>query len=303
MKIVITGGTGLLGTSLVNYFKDCGNEIIILSRTHRPDSVDIRYCKWDAKNPGPWCKALANADVLINLNGKSVDCRYTNRNKQLIYDTRLDATNALGQATLKCSHPPKLWINAASATIYPHSLDRKMTEEAVDFEDDFSVDVCKKWESAFHSFDLPDTRKVVLRIGIVLSKEGSAMLPLKMLAKLGLGGKIGKGNQMVSWVHEIDFVKAVNFIVDNDNLRGTFNVTSPAPICNKEFMKLLRKSVGVPLGIPTPEWLLALGAFFLRTEPELVLKSRYVIPEKLLQYGFSFRYPQLDLALKDLLKK
>jgi uncharacterized protein len=300
MKIVIAGGTGFLGSCLVKHYTKMGAKVLILTRGKSRASENIQYVNWNGKNSGTWCEVLEGTDVLINLNGKSVDCRYTEENKKLIYSTRLDATAALGSAVQNCSDPPKLWMNAASATIYRHSLDKEMDESTGEIGTGFSVDVCQKWESTFNSFETPRTRKVLIRTGIVLGREGGPLKPLKMLAKFGLGGKQGPGNQYFSWLHEKDFAGIVDFIIANDSISGAYNVTAPTPVPNSQIMFSLRQVLGVPFGLPLPRWLLEFGAVLIRTEPELVLKSRRVVPKRLLQAGYKFQFENVENALEDL---
>ncbi|GAA0891759.1 TIGR01777 family oxidoreductase [Fulvivirga kasyanovii] len=300
-KIVIAGGSGFLGTCLASFYSRKGYEISILSRRHTIDHGNIAYYKWDAKNPGLWTDALEGADAIINLNGKSVDCRYTEKNKQLIYDTRIDATLAIGNAIVHCKQPPKVWLNAASATIYRHSLDKDMTETDGETGTGFSVDVCKKWEAAFNHFNLPMTRKITLRTGIVLGRSGGPLLPLRNLAKMGMGGKQGSGKQYFSWLHENDFVHIVDFLINNRTSCGIYNVTSPSVITNAQLMRVLRDAVGMPLGIPLTKPVLELGAWLIGTETELILKSRKVIPERLLSEGYKFYFEHINAAIKDLM--
>ncbi len=299
-KIIIAGGTGYLGSCLIQYFTQLSYKIVVLSRKHHLDTAQVTYVKWDAKNIGPWMHELENADALVNLTGKSVDCRYTEKNKQLIYDSRLDATYILGKTIKQLKNPPKVWINSASATIYRHSLDKEMTETTGEFGEGFSVDVCQKWEHCFNQFELASTRKVLLRIAIVLGKNGGAFNPLSRLVKFGLGGKQGSGKQYVSWLHEADFCKIVDFSINSTTIEGTYNAAAPNPVTNKAMMDMLRKAYKMPLGIPTPELLLKIGAFFIRTEPELVLKSRRVVPEKLLETNFHFQFTELDMAINEI---
>lgn len=299
-KIVIAGGTGFIGSYLTNHFINQNYQVIILTRNHRVNRENIKYEKWDGKTPGFWQKSLENAEALINLNGKSVDCRYTEKNKQLIYDTRIQATDVLGRAVTKCKKPPKVWINGASATIYPHSIHQPMTENQQDFTPGFSVDVCQKWEEAFHSYEMAGVRKVLLRIAIVLGENGGAFAPLKRLTRLGMGGKQGPGSQMISWLHEKDMANIIQFCIENTDISGVYNASAPNPVNNKKFMKTLRKQVRQPIGMPIPAPFLKLGAVMIGTETELILKSRYVIPEKLLKAGFQFEYPQVDQALQNL---
>lgn len=299
-KIVIAGGTGFLGTCLIDHFSKDENELTVLTRGVTRTERNIRYVHWDGKTVETWATALEGADVLINLNGKSVDCRYTEKNKALIYSTRLDSTRALGQAILRSKNPPKLWINSASATIYRYSLDKEMDEYTGEIGSGFSVDVCQKWEATFNQFDTPRTRKVLIRTGIVLGKNGGPMKPLRMLTRFGLGGKQGPGIQYFSWLHEDDFVGIIDFVMKNSSLSGVYNVTAPTPIQNEQLMSSLRAALKVPVGIPLPKWLLEIGAVIIGTETELVLKSRRVIPKKLMEAGYQFKYADIRMALNDL---
>ena len=299
MKIIIAGGTGFLGSCLAEYYSAKGAEVIILTRGGSHTAGNSQFVHWDGKTLELWVSALEGADVLINLNGKSVDCRYTEKNKQLIYSTRLDATRVLGEAVLKCKIPPRLWINAASATIYRHSLDKEMDEYTGEIGTGFSVDVCKKWERVFNEAELSSTRKVIIRTGIVLGRTGP-FKPLKMLAKLGMGGKHGPGTQYFSWLHEKDFVQIIHYIILNPGISGVYNVTAPTPIPNSRFMKALRNALGIPFGLPLPKWLLEFGAVIIGTETELILKSRRVVPKKLLELGYQFQFKNIEEALTDL---
>jgi uncharacterized protein (TIGR01777 family) len=297
-RIVIAGGTGFLGKILTERFKN-EYQVVILTRGADKTSNGVSYVHWDGKTAGPWVDVTNGAEVVINLNGKSVDCRYTEKNKALIYATRLDATEALDRAIQEVAQPPKLWINASSATIYRHSLDKVMDERG-EFGTGFSVDVCQRWEAMFNKFDLPGTRKVLLRTGIVLGKDGGPLKPLKMLARLGFGGKQGRGDQYFSWLHEDDFASIVDFIIHHQTCEGVYNVTAPNPIPNADIMRSLRAALHMPIGIPLPEWLLKVGAGIIQTENELVLKSRRVVPARLFQEGYSFKYADIRAALKDL---
>ncbi len=302
-KMVIAGGTGFLGRSLVEVFQKKNWNITILTRGVSQTKNEVKFVHWDGKSVGEWTNCLEDADALINLNGKSVDCRYTEKNKSLIYSTRLDATHALGKAITQCSSPPKVWMNAASATIYRHSLDREMDEYTGEIGSGFSVDVCQKWEAAFQQYDLPQTRKIILRTGIVLGKQGGPLKPLTMLTRLGVGGRQGNGNQFFSWLHAVDFCRIVEFLIEHPETSGVYNVTSPQPIPNSEVMRELRSALHVPFGLPLPKWLLEMGAFLIRTETELILKSRRVIPRRLEEAGYTFQFGNIREALLDLTKR
>ncbi|WP_054851820.1 TIGR01777 family oxidoreductase [Olleya sp. ITB9] len=294
--IIIAGGSGFLGQTLNNHFTKQNYKVLILSRN--PKSKNEIF--WDGTTLGPWTKHLENAEALINLAGKSVDCRYTDKNKKAIYNSRIDTTNLLGLAVNLCNNPPKYWFNSSTATIYKGSYNKLNTEQNGIIGDDFSMNIAKSWEATFNNIITPKTKKVILRTSIVLGKKGGAIIPLRQLTKFGLGGKQASGKQKVSWIHEDDFTNAIQFLMDQ-NLEGVFNLCVPEPTDNKTLMYSLRQILNIPFGVSHPIWLLILGAFFLRTETELVTKSRNVIPEKLLKNGYTFKYKNIQTALKDLL--
>lgn len=306
-KLVIAAGTGFLGQVLVDYFKKSYEEIIVFTRgkSESNDSktnqikTSIKYVQWDAKTLSGWEKELENTDVLINLTGKSVDCRYNLKNREEIYYSRIDSTKILNEAVLLCEHPPKHWMNSSTSTIYRHSIDKQMDELTGEIGDDFSMNVAKSWEQVFFETNTPKTIKTALRTSIVLGKNGGAFQPLKRLAQFGLGGHQGKGNQFISWIHETDYARAIEFIIEN-KLDRKINIVSPTPIQNKEFMYYLRKSLQIPFGLPQPTWLLEIGASIINTETELVLKSRNVIPKRLLESGFKFQFGKIENAFKEL---
>ncbi|WP_367881784.1 TIGR01777 family oxidoreductase [Ferruginibacter sp.] len=246
-------------------------------------------------------KALENAAILVNLAGKSVDCRYNDQNKKEILDSRINTTIALGDAILKCKNPPKLWINSSTATIYRHAEDRPMTESAGEIGSGFSVNIATSWEKAFFGFELKNTRQVALRMAIVLGKDGGVLKPLKRLVQFGLGGRQGTGRQMFSWIHVEDIFEIILFLKKHTILEGVFNVSAPNPVNNYTLMKSLRNNMKVRFGAPAPVWLLRIGAVIIRTETELILKSRWVVPERLLACGYIFKFEQLDHALNDIL--
>ena|SRR6218665_158930 len=299
-KVVIAAGTGFLGQILINHFKDDFDEITILTRGKSEIKNGIRFANWDAKSLTGWESELENTTVLINLAGKSVDCRYTETNKKMILSSRIDSTKILTDAILKCDNPPKHWLNSSTSTIYRHSEDKQMTEENGEIGNDFSMNVAKAWEKAFFDTETPKTIKTALRTSIVLGKNGGAFIPIKRLTQFGLGGKQGNGNQFVSWIHEKDFARAIEFIIEKE-LAGIVNLISPKPIRNADFMKKLRTEMEIPFGIPTPKPLLKLGAKIIGTEAELVLKSRNVIPERLQQNGFEFEFGTIEKTFKNLL--
>lgn len=298
MKIVIAGGSGFLGKTLIKYLPE-SNEYHILTRGSSKRENNVFFHNWDGKSLGEWKAELEGADAIINLNGKSVDCRYNEKNKDLILSTRVDATRVIGRAIEQCENPPKVWINASSATIYKHTYGPAHDETSKEFGEGFSEDVCREWEAAFNEFDLPKTRQVITRISIVMG-DGSAFKVISNLAKYGLGGTQGNGKQMVSWVHEKDYARLIEFILEHEELKGIVNAAAPNPIPNKEFMKATRKSVGAKVGLPQPAWMIKLGAWFIGTEPILVLKSRCVISKQLEDFGFKFKYPEIFEALKSI---
>jgi len=253
---------------------------------------------WDGQSTGPWGNELENSDVLINLTGKSVNCRYNKKNKKEILRSRLDATKVLGTALAAMKSPPPLWINAASATIYRHAEDRPQDEYTGEFGTGFSVDVCKQWEAAFFEQDIPGIRKIGLRIAIVLGKNGGVMPYFFNLAKFGLGGRQGNGRQYFSWIHENDLAAIIDFLVANKRLKGIFNVSAPNPVQNNEFMAVVRKAVNMPFGLPATKWMLKIGVWLLRTETELILKSRWVIPGRLIEADYKFKVANIKQAVK-----
>jgi len=296
MKIIIAGGSGYLGRVLEKYFQN--EQVVILTR--HPQKAN--HVLWDGKNLGEWQNQLEKADVIINLAGKSVDCRYHEKNKKLILNSRLNSTAVIRHALRQLDNPPKIWINASSATIYRHSLHQPMTEFNGETGEDFSMNICRAWEEEFYSHRMVGMRQVAIRTSIVIGKSSPAFAKLKWMTLLGMGGKSGTGRQMFSWIHEEDFARAIHFIIINEHLSGNINLSAPYPLRNADFMKNLRIALGLPLGIPQPEWLLKIGAWLVQTETELILKSRYVIPKVLEKAGFQFRYRRISAAFKEILK-
>jgi uncharacterized protein (TIGR01777 family) len=298
-KLVIAAGTGFLGQVLVKHFKNKAEEIVVLTRGKSKVKNTVRYINWNAKSLTGWERELEGTDALINLAGKSVDCRYTPKNKSAIMASRVDSTAILNKAVLQCANPPKHWLNSSTATIYGHSEDKQMDEVNGEIGFDFSMNVARMWEKAFFQVETPQTKKTALRTSIVLGKNGGAYVPLKKLAYLGFGGKQGNGRQFVSWIHEKDFARAVAFILDKE-IEGVVNVVSPTPVHNTAFMRTLREVKNIPFGIPIGTLLLRFGAKLIGTETELVLKSRNVIPKRLQENGFKFIYGDLEKALNKL---
>lgn len=286
-----------MGEALIQYFSKT-HEVVAIVRNSMTFK-NSKTCIWDGKNLGDWANELEGADVLINLAGKSVNCRYNEANKAAIYASRLESTTLLGKAIEACKNPPKLWINAASATIYRHSLDEPMTESNGEIGNGFSVDVCQKWEKSFFDFQLTNTRQVALRTAIVLGKKGGVMIPFKRLTQLGFGGNMGSGQQQFSWIHIEDVCRSIELIIENESLNGAINISSPNPVRNNVFMQALRQRYNRFAVIPSSVWLLDLGAKLIKTETELILKSRFVLPEKLEQAGFKWKFAKIKDALEE----
>jgi uncharacterized protein len=291
-KVILAGGTGFIGKYLEYQFNLLGYEVKIISR--QPGHIS-----WNDQSA--IIEALEGAEILINLAGKSVNCRYNEKNKNEIMNSRIVTTKILGESILACKTPPQILMNSSTATIYRHADDRPMTEENGEIGSGFSVDVATTWEETFYSFHLPKTRQIALRIAIVLGKDGGVMTPFINLVKFGLGGVQGSGNQKFSWIHVEDLFQIILFLRDREDLKGTFNCSSPQPISNRELMKQLRTVMNVPFGLPSPKWMLEVGSVIIRTETELVLKSRWVLPERLESEGYRFTFDTLDKTLKDIL--
>lgn len=300
-RIVLAGGSGYLGRVLADYYKDKAEDIVILSRKAHAPQGNVRYLVWDGRTSGPWVEALEGCGLLINLSGKNVNCRYTEKNRREIFSSRLEPTKVLGEAIKSLKTPPKMWIQAASATIYRHAEDRHQDEETGELGSGFSVDVCRAWESVFWEQETPGTIKVVLRIGLVLGRSDGVFPRLKNLVRLGLGGHQGTGLQYISWIHEHDFARITEWTFEHGKDRDILNCVSPQGSHNKEFMRLIRNSYGISFGLPAPQWLLEIGAAIIGTETELILKSRWVYPARLLQRGFRFSFPEPGEAVREVL--
>lgn len=314
MKIILAGGTGQIGTLLARAFQAEGEEVVILSRSPRSDNSPWRQVPWDAQNLGPWTAELEGADVVFGLAGRSVNCRYSEKNRRLIKDSRTASVRTLGAAIQAARNPPKLWMQASTATIYEHTYGSPNKERSGLIggnEPDapetwrFSIEVATAWEQAVQELGtLPKTRTVLLRSAMTMSPDsGGVFSTFLRLVRLGLGGKQGDGRQYVSWIHEHDFVRAMRWIMEHSSLDGAINIAAPEPLPNRDFMQALRQAWGIRFGLPSPEPLLELGAFFLRTETELVLKSRRVVPGRLLEEGFVFRFPSWAEAAQDLCRQ
>ena len=301
-NLTIAGGTGFLGQVLIDQFRTSFDTIFVLTRTFRPNHDNVNYILWDGLTLGDWQAVIDKSNVLINLSGKSVDCRYTQKNKIAILASRVDTTRVLGKAILLSPTPPSLWINSSTATIYKDEKQKPMDEYTGEIGNNFSENVAQNWERAFFDCYKRDVRQVALRTAIVLGKKGGALVPLKNLVKAGFGGKQGEGDQKVSWIHAQDFARIVQFIIENNDLEGVINLVAPSPVTNKKFMQTIRKTLNISFGLPLPAPPLKIGARLIKTETELILKSRNVVPNRLLQQDFRFMFPKVELALKDLLK-
>jgi hypothetical protein len=311
VKIVIPGGSGQIGTVLARAFHRQGHGVVVLSRRLAP--APWRTVEWDGRSLGRWADEIDGCDVVINLAGRSVNCRYNQRNRNEIIDSRVLSTRAVGEAVARAKNPPKVWLQAATATIYAHRYDGPNDEATgtlggtePDAPDTwkFSIDVAQAWEAAFNAADTPHTRKVILRSAMTMSPDrGGVFDTLLKLVRAGLGGKAGDGKQFVSWTHHADFVSALEWIIGHSDLSGVINVASPNPLPNTEFMRILRQAAGVRLGLPAAKWMLEIGAVFLKTETELILKSRSVVPGRLLQSGFAFRFPNWADAACELCRR
>jgi uncharacterized protein (TIGR01777 family) len=308
MKIILPGGAGQVGAILARAFQAAGHDVLVLSR--HPQAAPWRVLAWDARTLGPWAAELEGSDVVINLAGRSVNCRYSAENRRLIMDSRVQSTRLVGQAIASCSRPPRVWLQAATATIYAHRFDAPNdeatgmlggTELAAPDTWRFSIDVAKAWEQAVNDADVPGTRKVILRSAMTMSPDAGGIFDtLLKLVRRGLGGRAGDGRQYISWIHERDFINAVIWLIERDDFSGPVNLASPQPLPNAQFMRMLRRACGQRIGLPATRWMLEIGAFFMRTETELILKSRRVVPGRLVQAGFSFEFPTWEAAARDL---
>ena len=311
MRIVLPGGSGQVGTVLARHFHDAGHDVVVLSRSTDADRP-WRVIAWDARALGDWAGELDGADAVINLAGRSVDCRYTPANRRLIKDSRVDATRTVGDAVARCRTPPGVWLQMSTATIYRHTKEKDQDEAtgtlgvAEDEPDTwhFSYDVAKSWEDAARAADTPGTRQVLLRTAMVMSPDrGGVFEVLSRLARFGLGGRAGSGRQYVSWLHDVDLCRAIDFLIAGDDLAGPVNLAAPNPLPHAEFMRHLRHAWGRRVGLPATKWMIEVAAVFMRTESELILKSRRVVPGRLADAGFTFDFPAWPDAAADLVSR
>jgi uncharacterized protein (TIGR01777 family) len=316
MRIVIPGGSGQIGRMLALYFQERGHHVAVLTRS--PYAAPYQTVHWDGQHIGRWVETLEGADVCLHLSGRSVNCRATAKNRRELYDSRIRPTRLLGQVIAGLAEPPRLWMNASTATVYRHSLDQDMDEATgaigggemlsprrrVPEKWDWTIQLVKDWEEAFFEAPTPRTRRVALRTSLVFSPvPGNIFAVLSNLVRFGLGGTQGNGRQYVSWMHETDFARATEFLIQREEIDGPVNLAAPEPLPNREFMAALREAWDMPNGLPAPAPLISIGAFFLRTEPELVLKSRRVVPGKLLDAGFEFQFLEWSAAAEDLARQ
>jgi uncharacterized protein (TIGR01777 family) len=308
VKIVIPGGSGQVGTILAREFHREGMEVVILSR--RPQASPWRVVEWDGATPGDWQREIDGCDAVINMAGRSVNCRYNAANRAEIFQSRVRSTRVVGQAIAAAARKPRVWLQASTATIYAHRYDRPNDEHSGILggsEPDapsswsFSIEVARAWEDAFHEAATEGTRKVLLRSAMTLSPDrGGIFDTLRSLVRRGLGGSAGDGRQFLSWVHHADFTRAVRWLIENEDVEGVVNIAAPNPIPNAEFMRVLREACGTRIGLPAAKWMLEVGAVFMGTETELILKSRRVVPARLIERGFKFEYPEWRSAALDL---
>lgn len=302
---VIFGANGFLGRYLCRDLTRHGYEVVAVARNRKGWSGDGMFLEWDGKSLGPWSLALEGATAVINLAGRSVNCRYDETNKREILESRVDSTRIIGKAIAQCETPPKVWINSSTATIYRHAEDHGQDEWMGEQGTGFSCDVARAWEDAFFGCQTPAvTRKVALRTGMVMANEpGTVFDVLRNLTRWGLGGTMGKGNQRISWIHMEDFLRIVRSMITRSFTDGTVNTTAPTFPTNRELMRNFREMVGMPIGLPATKWMLEVGAWALRTETELILKSRWGTPKRLMDSGFRWRWSEIGEALHDLESK
>jgi len=312
MKMVIPGGTGQVGTLLARAFRAAGHEVVVLGR-NPSENADWTVARWDGVHLGDWAQEIDGADVVINMAGRSVDCRYSAENRRQILQSRVDSTRVLGQAIAQAARPPSVWLQSSTATIYAHRYDAANDEATGLFESQekdyrkdwqFSVEVAKAWERTCEEAATPSTRKVLLRSAMIMSPDrGGIFDVLLRLVRFGLGGTAASGRQYLSWIHDADFIGAIFRLIDDENFAGPINLAAPGPLPYAEFMRGLRKAWGQPIGLPATTWMLEIGAFLMRTETELVLKSRRVVPGRLLQAGFEFQFGAWNEAAADLCRR
>ena len=313
MKIVLPGGTGNVGGFLSRALAAAGHDVVVLTRRAGVDlGAGVRSVAWDGRTAGAWVDEIDGCGAVINLAGRSVSCRYTQANLREMMDSRVDSTRAVGEAIARAAKPPRVWLQMSTATIYAHRFNAPNDEATgviggaelgVPGYWAYSVEIAKRWELAQEHAATPDTRKVALRTAMVMSPDrGSVFDVLSWMARLGLGGPVAGGRQYVSWIHGDDFLRAVDFLLSGD-LAGPVNLAAPAPLPQREFMRILRRAWRMPVGLPATKWMAEIGAFVLRSDTELLLKSRRVVPGRLLDAGFAFDHARWDDAAADLVRR
>jgi uncharacterized protein (TIGR01777 family) len=311
MKIVIPGGSGQIGTLLARTFHADGHDVVVLGR--QPDTQNWKTIAWDGRTLGDWAAEIDGADVVINLAGRSVNCRYNDENRRQMLESRVDSTRVVGEAIAAAADPPRVWLQASTATIYAHSFDT--ANDDIDgiiggAEPDapntwrFSIEVAKAWEKAANDTVTPKTRKVLMRSAMTMSPDRNGIFDVMLgLVRKGLGGTAASGKQYISWIHDQDFIRSVYWLIEHEELSGSINISSPNPLPDREFMRIFREAWGISFGLPAMEWQLAIGAILMRTETELILKSRRVVPKRLTDSGFEFEYPDWERASRDLCER
>jgi len=306
-RITIAGGNGFIGRLLTESLVSGNNDIVILTRSPGPAAQSIRQVRWDGRTLGDWARELDGASALINLAGRSVNCRYNERNRREILESRVDSTRVLGEAIARCNTPPPVWLNASTATIYKHTFDREMDEATGEIgatreaKDEFSIEVARAWEETLDKTPTPATRKVAMRTAMVFAaSRGGAYRVLRGLTRWGLGGAVAGGRQFISWIHEADLCHGVEWLIDRDDFSGPVNLASPNPIPHREMMRIIRRECAVPFGLPATRRMLEFATFIHRTEAELILKSRRVVPGRLLAAGFQFHFPRMEDAVREI---
>jgi uncharacterized protein len=305
-KIILAGGSGFLGQALARHFSALNWEVVVLTRHPCPRTDGVREVSWDGDRVGAWAQELEGADAIVNLSGKSIDCRFTVANKKMLLESRIRPTLAIGNAIAQCKTPPRVWLNSSSASLYKHTFDTDMDEAGAhgvtpEAKDEFLVVLIHRWEAAFNVVQTPRTRKVALRTTMVLGHGRNSVFPvLRRLTRLGLGGRMGSGRQFVAWIHVEDFCRAVEWAIGHEAVSGPVNLAAPQPLPQAEMMRLFREACGMPFGLPAMAWMLEIGTFLLRKEAVLILKSHRVVPGQLLASGFTFRFPSFREALANL---
>lgn len=300
-KIIIAGGDGFLGSKLSAHLHQKGHEIIILSRNKSGKHHNYTYITWDGETIGPWADHLSNSEAVINLSGRPLDTRFTEKHKKEIFDSRVNTTKVIAQAIGQCSNPPKTWINGSAVGIYGARGDEKLQESA-SLGEGFIAEVCKQWEKALFENNLSNTRKVAIRTSLVLDNNEGFLKPLLIITKLGLGGKAGSGKQYMPWIHVDDWVRLVDFLLFSSNFSGPVNAVAPNAVTNVQFMQALRNALNIPIGLPQPAFLINLGGKIIGTEAELILTGQNAYPQNALQQGFVFEHHTIQETLSDILK-